>query len=305
MLRNLSDGPLTTNHNVPPRSARVPLARDCGARVGQPRSASSEAIPSPNELGSHTAQEPVDGDEWPAALRVHTTEETGTMSNPRLPLGLTPAIACILFTAACSGSDRLSAPPAIAVSDARTIVRSGVEGLRQDIAWMRSLPSDTRFGTSAGPVSRDGAVSELQRQLETLTHPTSLSARSVSPSPDKPRFDYISYGDVGGQTYVSPAGTDAQGYKYETTYTFTSCSQSSITVAEVEPQGTLRDFVTGTYIGPLFFYPKTGVQYVSELSTQGILTTRLVYVEVETKHTCQLGGMGDWPYKLTRGYAVI
>ena len=226
------------------------------------------------------------------------------MSNSRLLRALT-SIACILASAACSGSDRVSAPPAIAVSEAHTITRSGIEGLRQDIAWMRSLPNDTRFGTSAGSVSRDAAASELQRQIEALTHPAMSSARSLSLSPDGPRFDYISYGDVGGQTYVSPAGTDAQGYKYETTYAFTSCSQSSTTVAGVDPKGTLTDFATGAYIGPLFFYPKTGVQYVSEFSTQGILTPSLVYVEVETKHTCQIGALNDWPYKVTRGYVVI
>jgi hypothetical protein len=227
------------------------------------------------------------------------------MSNSRLLRGLTAAIGCILASAACSGSDRVSAPPAIAVSDARTLTRSGIEGLRQDIAWMRSLPSDTRFGTSGGAVSRDGAASELQRQLETLTHPATSAARSLSLSPDGPRFDYISYGDVGGQTYVASAGTDAQGYKYETTYTFTSCTQSSTTVAEVDPMGTLTDFLTGSYIGPLFFYPKTGVQYVSELSTQGILTDRVVYVAVDTKHTCHAVAPDGSPYKTTHGYAFI
>ena len=227
------------------------------------------------------------------------------MSHQRLLLRVTLAITSIVSLSACSASERLSEAPVIAISEASTVTTSGVEGLRQDIAWMRSLPSDAIFSTTAGPVSRNDAVSELTSQLETLTHSKTLPARSMSLSPNGPAFDYISYGDVGGQTYVSPAGTDAQGYKYETTYAFTSCTQSSTTVAEVDPRGTMTDFATGAYIGSLFLYPQTGVRYVSERSTQGILTTRLVWVQVDTKHTCQVGERDNWPYKPTQGHAVI
>lgn len=227
------------------------------------------------------------------------------MSHPRLLFRLTLAITCIVSLSACSAGERLSGAPAVALSEASTVTTSGLDGLRQDIAWMRSLPSGAQFSTAAGPVSRDDAVSELTSQLERLIHPKALSARSVSSSPNSPDFDYISYGDVNGQTYVSPAGTDALGYKYETTYTFTSCSQSSTTVAAVDPKGTLTDFATGATIGSLFLFPKTAVQYVAERSTQGILTTRLVYVQVDTKHTCQVGAQNDWPYKPTRGFAFI
>lgn len=227
------------------------------------------------------------------------------MSHPTLLFRLTLASTCIVSLSACSASERLSEAPAIAISEASTVTASGVDGLRQDIAWMRSLPSDARFSTANGPVSRNDAVSQLTRQLETLTHSKTPSARSVSLSPNGPAFDYISYGDVGGQTYVSAAGTDAQGYKYETTYAFTSCTQSSTTVAEVDPQGTLTDFATGAYIGSLFLYPQTAVRYVSERGTQGILTTRLVWVQVNTKHTCQVGEERNWPYKPTEGHAVI
>ena len=226
------------------------------------------------------------------------------MSHQRLLLRLTLVITCAA-TAACSASERLSEAPTSAISEASTVTTRGVDGLAHDIAWMRSLPSDTKFGTSGGPLSRDDVVSQLTSQLETLTHSKTQSARSVSLSPNGPAFDYISYGDVNGQTYVSPAGTDALGYKYETTYTFTSCSQSSTTVAEVDPHGTLTDFATGAYIGSLFLYPQSAVRYVAERSTQGILTTRLVYVQVDTKHTCQVGEEKNWPYKPTEGHAVI
>lgn len=227
------------------------------------------------------------------------------MSHPTLRFMLTLAITCTLLLSACSTSERLSEAPAIAISEASTVTSSGIEGLRQDIAWMRSLPSDAKFSTSAGPVSRDDALSGLTSQLETLLHPRTSPGRSLSLSPNSPSFDYISYGDVGGQTYVSPAGTDAQGFKYETTYAFTSCTQNSTTVAGVDPRGTLSDFETGAYIGSLFLYPQTAVRYVSERGTQGILTTRLVWVQVNTKHTCQVGDRDNWPYKPTEGHAVI
>jgi hypothetical protein len=128
----------------------------------------------------------------------------------------------------------------------------------------------------------------------------------MSISPVGPRFDYPDPADVGGQTSTQPAGTDSQGFKYESTFAYTSCSQWSGVNARVDPAGFLDDFATGSYIGALIFMRRSSWSYVSISQQQGIRYSGQVGVHVTTTHTCEIpDSNGEFPYKTTNGFTVI
>jgi hypothetical protein len=278
--------------------------REDGSSGALPRIPQASSSASPflcGQVGAGRSLDPLCND---------TINEEDSMSRLQLSARLALALPLIVSMAGCAAGDQLVGSPSVAFSREISVTRGGVEGLRQDIADLRAVPSGVRIGTSIGAsISPAELASELEAQLGALsgtaTAPT-FPGRAASPSPGSPRFDYEDPADVGGQTAAYPSGTDSRGYRYESVFAYTSCSSWTGIIARVEPRGTLNNFATGAVIGPLGIGSGSMVNYASTSQQMGIIYPERVSVSVRTTHTCEIrDSTGQFPFKYTYGFTVI
>jgi hypothetical protein len=214
--------------------------------------------------------------------------------NPLVRLSL--VVTSALSMAACSASDRLvESPPGVNVQRSE-VTRRGIDGLRQDIASVRSLPRDVSISTSMGAnLSSDELASSLESDLRVLSRTMSAPVRSVTPSSITPSFDYISYGDVSG-ALVLIAKPPVNGWRLYDAYAYTSCTQGSMVVASVKGDMIEFDFATGAPVSSSHLREESSPNYVSTWVNVMIRYPSRIGVSGNSKHTCEIGPRDNWPY---------
>jgi hypothetical protein len=69
--------------------------------------------------------------------------------------------------------------------------------------------------------------------------------------------------------------------------------------------GSMTNFRTNAYIGPVAVWPNSAPNYVSiNAQGQGIIYPELVKVEVRSTHTCQIGPL-PYPFITRSAFTVI
>ncbi|HET7188536.1 MAG TPA: hypothetical protein VFI52_10290 [Gemmatimonadaceae bacterium] len=241
------------------------------------------------------------------------------MSHNIIKLVVPLLVSCAISLASCTASDQM-APQTIApelVSVGPSVRRSGVEGLRLDLEWARSVarstatPTALSIGAPNTSVPMDDLVTQLEAQLRLAEARAPESAsrsasmlRGLAPAPN-PSFDYLDPGDVGGATTIySSAAPPAT--RNITVYAFTSCfTLPSMTIADLTSKITIRRFDTGEIrVQDWPFAADPRPNYTSATSPWIWSGPALSY-SVMTKHICRLGPVGDWPYRDTQAFAVV
>lgn len=225
---------------------------------------------------------------------------------------------CAMSLSSCTMSDQVTPAAATGLVTIGTpVMRSGVEGLRLDLEWARSAARDAAgrdaigTGGATTSVSMDDLVTQLEAQLRLAEAPARAAAhgstsvlRGLSPAPT-PSFDYLDPADVNGATAIysniAPPAT-----RVVTVYALTSCyTLPSMTVADLESKTTIRRFDTGEI--RVWEWPTTAEPRPSYTSASWPWTVSgpPLYFTVFTRHYCQQGPKGQWPYRDTQGFAIV
>jgi hypothetical protein len=218
----------------------------------------------------------------------------------------------------CTASESV-APEAAhtdAVSIGRVVNRGGIEGLRADLAWARSVAGDLenrkriRIGTANGrDVSIDQLVAGLENQLgladagAMVPAPSEGRLGALSPTAS-PSFDYLSFGDVGGATTIYSSG-GPPGFRNITVYAYTTCyRQPSMTIADLKGVININDFATNA--PRILDWPYRGDPTPSYTSTSVPMqwSGPALNIRARSTHTCQVGPRGDWPYMNSGAYTI-
>ena len=241
------------------------------------------------------------------------------MSHHNMKLIVPLLVSCATALSSCTMSDHL-APQGAApqpVSIGTPIRRSGVEGLRLDLEWARSAArsAEGQDGIIMGAQNTGMPLLDLVTQLEAQLRLAETSARSpaststsktrgLAPRPT-PSFDYLDPADVGGATSIY-ASAAPPATRRVTVYAFTSCyTLPSMTIADLTGKITIRRFDTGDIrVQDWPFSADPAPNYTSTTSLWIVDGPALSFT-VMTRHTCQLGPKGDWPYKYTQAFAVV
>jgi hypothetical protein len=211
---------------------------------------------------------------------------------------------------ACSGSDQLVAPPGADAVQRTFVARHGIDGLREDIAWIRSLPRDVAIATSLGngrTMSRDEFAMRLEAMVPALSQGMSSPMLGM-PSPSLTSNSYSGiYGLVNGHLSLMPKNVAPYWRGYDA-YGYTSCQEPSMTIAAVEGRMDDFDFVTGVPIGFATLRKESAPNYAA--SWVSSIYNRLIYthqigVNGSSTHTCQIGVPGEWPSGTDHGFIVV
>ena len=240
------------------------------------------------------------------------------MSHRNLKLIVPLLVACATALSSCTMSDHL-APQGAApqpVSIGTPIRRGGIDGLRLDLDWARSAArsaegQDGLMGTRNTSVPMADLVTQLEAQLRLAEAPARSPAsastpksRGLAPAP-APSFDYLDPADVGGATSIF-ANIAPPATRRVTVYAFTSCyTLPSMTIADLTGKITIRRFDTGLiHVQDWPFSADPAPNYTS-VTSLWIVNGPPVSFTAITKHSCQLGPKGDWPFKPSQAFAVV
>lgn len=241
------------------------------------------------------------------------------MSHHNMKLIVPLLVSCATALSSCTMSDQIAPQGAASqvVSTGAPIRRSGVDGLRLDLEWARSAArsAEGQDGIITGAQNTSVPMLDLVTQLEAqlrfaetpVRDPASTSTsktRGLAPAP-APSFDYLDPADVGGATSiysnVAPPAT-----RRVTVYAFTSCfTLPSMTIADLTGKITIRRFDTGLiHVQDWPFSADPAPNYTSATSLWIVSGPALSFTAY-TKHICQLGAPGEWPYRQTQAFAVV
>jgi hypothetical protein len=241
------------------------------------------------------------------------------MSPHKLKVTLPLLLGCAMSLSSCAMRDSVApeaaAPGELSVGPVET--RGGVDGLRADLAWARSIarsaPGERRItigGAGARDVSIDELVARLQGELgvaegRTTPHSTAAAARAALSPGSSPAFDYLSFGDVGGATSIYSSG-GPPGVRTVTVYAYTSCYlQPSMTVADLKSLVNVNDFATGARLLVDWpFYAPSSPSYTSASLPMRWGPGPAISVWARSTHTCEKGPRGDWPFVPSSAYTV-
>lgn len=258
------------------------------------------------------------------------------MSHSNMWSSLLLVSGCTLSLSACSMSDNIS-PQSLrprVLSESLGVSRSGVEGLRDDLAWARSIAQNpaaqhrlTRISSTwASVTSADDLVAHLQAELASA-EANAASSRQMSStsvvfsraggeqsaalagnerasalSPSSPRYDYEDQ-SVSGFSLISadspPTNTRMVGFHGNT-----SCYLygNSMTIAALKAD--LKMSFGGVVFWQYDGFRDSGVQYVTGRAYTQVWGDAISATMV-TRHTCEHGWFGNYPYKMTSAAKTV
>ncbi len=214
------------------------------------------------------------------------------------------AVAAVSLVA-CSASDAIVGSSPSSSLHAPDSAQVGMDRLKQDIAWVRSLPNDIRIGAAGGAeITRDEFAADLTKVLQRWPRTASAGSKTLVPSPSANYFG--STGDVGGGTALMFLYTDANGFRHLKNWAYTQCNQGSMVVAKIELHADWYDWATGAPIGPWLDISssRSAPNYVSH-DAEAAWGGKTVRVQAQNKHTCQFGTPDDYPHTFTGGMLVV